>query len=66
MVTPGAKPIIFFSMLALLEEGDEAIYPEPGLPDLRVDDPFAGATPVPIQLREEAGFALDVEELGAR
>ena len=50
VVVPGGKPIIFFTILALVDEGDEVIYPEPWLPDLRVDDPLRrrtrGADPV--------------------
>ena len=42
-VVPGGKPIIFFPMLALIEAGDEVIYPNPGLPDLRIDDPVLRA-----------------------
>ncbi|MGC4106666.1 MAG: pyridoxal phosphate-dependent aminotransferase [Thermomicrobiales bacterium] len=63
VVTPGGKPIMFFLMLALLEEGDEAIYPDPGFPIYESMINFSGATPVPIKLREENQFRLDVEEL---
>ena len=63
IVTPGGKPIMFFVLLALLEAGDEAIYPDPGFPIYRSMIDFAGATAVPIPLREERDFGLDVEEL---
>lgn len=63
VVTPGAKPIIFFSILALLEEGDEAICPNPSYPIYESVINFAGAKSVPIQLREELGFRFDVDEL---
>ncbi len=63
LVTPGAKPIVFFSILALLEEGDEAICPDPSYPIYESVINFSGATVVPIQLREELGFRFDIEEL---
>ena len=63
VVTPGAKPIIFFSLLALVESGDEVIYPNPGFPIYQSMIECAGARAVPIPLREELDFRLDVEEL---
>jgi aspartate aminotransferase len=63
VVTPGGKPIMFFVILALLEAGDEAIYPNPGFPIYESMINFTGATAVPAPLREENAFALDVEEL---
>ena len=63
VVTPGGKPIMFFAILALVEAGDEAIYPDPGFPIYRSMIDFTGATAVPIPLREERGFSLDVAEL---
>ena len=60
-VVPGGKPIIFFPMMALLEPGDEVIYPESGVSHLRVDDRFLGAKPVPVPLIEERGFSFDLE-----
>ena len=63
VVTPGGKPVMFFLMLALLEEGDEAIFPDPGFPIYQSMIDFAGAKAVPIPLREENEFRLDVEEL---
>ncbi|MGH2559660.1 MAG: pyridoxal phosphate-dependent aminotransferase [Thermomicrobiales bacterium] len=65
VVTPGGKPIMFFVILALLEAGDEAIYPNPGFPIYESMINFTGATPVPSPLREEKEFALDVEELAS-
>ncbi len=65
VVTPGGKPVMFFAILALLEAGDEAIYPDPGFPIYRSMIDFAGATAVPIPLREERDFALDVDELAS-
>jgi aspartate/methionine/tyrosine aminotransferase len=63
IVTPGGKPIMFYLMLALLESGDEAIYPDPGFPIYRSMIEFSGAKAVPLPLREEHQFRLDVEEL---
>jgi len=63
VVTPGGKPVMFFLILALLEAGDEAIYPDPGFPIYRSMIEFTGAKAVPIPLREETGFSLDVDEL---
>ena len=63
VVTPGGKPIMFFLILALVEAGDEAIYPDPGFPIYRSMIDFTGATAVPIPLREEHEFRLDVDEL---
>lgn len=63
VVTPGAKPVMFFAMLALAQAGDEVIYPDPGFPIYGSMIDFSGATAVPIPLREEAGFSLDVDEL---
>src|SRR6516164_2849757 len=63
VVVPGGKPIIFFCMLALANEGDEVIYPNPGFPIYESMINFAGARAVPIPLREERQFRLDVKEL---
>ena len=63
VVVPGGKPIIFFSMLALVEVGDEVIYPNPGFPIYESMINFLGGKAVPIQLREDREFRLDVDEL---
>jgi aspartate aminotransferase len=63
VITPGAKPVMFFSMLALCEPGDEVIYPDPGFPMYASIAAFTGATPVPLPLREENDFRVDVDEL---
>lgn len=63
VVTPGGKPVMFFLILALLEAGDEAIYPDPGFPIYGSMINFSGAKPVPLPLREENGFEIDVDEL---
>jgi aspartate/methionine/tyrosine aminotransferase len=62
-VVPGGKPMIFFPMLALVEPGDEVIYPDPGFPIYESMINFLGATPVPIPLVEERGFSFDLNLL---
>lgn len=62
VVTPGAKPIMFFTILALLGPGDEAIYPNPGFPIYESMINFVGATPVALPLREEKNFRFDPDE----
>ncbi len=62
VVTPGAKPIMFFAILALVDEGDEVIYPNPGFPIYESMVNFVGGIPKPIPLREEKGFSFDVDE----
>ena len=66
VVVPGGKPIIFFLILALVEEEDEVIYPNPGFPIYESMIRFMGAKAVPIRLREELDFCLDVNELADR
>jgi aspartate/methionine/tyrosine aminotransferase len=63
VVTPGAKPIMFFTILALAGEGDEILYPDPGFPMYESITAFAGAVPVPVPLRERNEFRVDVDEL---
>src|SRR6266581_1304298 len=63
VVVPGGKPIIFFSILALIEPGDEVIYPNPGFPIYESMINYVGGRALPIQLREERDFSLDVNEL---
>ncbi|MDX1982415.1 MAG: pyridoxal phosphate-dependent aminotransferase, partial [Bryobacteraceae bacterium] len=65
-VVPGGKPIIFFPMLALLERGDEVIYPNPGFPIYESMIRFLGAKPVPIPLLEERSFSFDLKKLKDR
>lgn len=62
VVTPGGKPIMFFTILALAEPGDEVIYPNPGFPIYESMINFTGAKAVPIPLREEYEFAFDMDE----
>jgi aspartate/methionine/tyrosine aminotransferase len=63
VVVPGGKPIIFFTILALIDEGDEVIYPNPGFPIYESMIHYVGGKAVPIHLREERDFSVDVEEL---
>jgi aspartate/methionine/tyrosine aminotransferase len=63
VVVPGGKPIMFFMFLALLEEGDEAIYPNPGFPIYESMINYLGAKAVPLPLRVENEFRADVDEL---
>lgn len=62
-VVPGGKPILFFPMLALLEPGDEVIFPNPGFPIYESMIRFLGAKPVPIPLVEERSFSFDLDIL---
>ncbi len=63
VVTPGAKPIMFFTVLALAEKGDEVIYPNPGFPIYESVIRWSGATPVPLPLKEEFEFRFDLDDL---
>ncbi len=63
VVVPGGKPIIFFSILALINEGEEVIYPNPGFPIYESMIRYVGGRAVPIRLPEEKDFSLDVDEL---
>ncbi len=65
VVTPGAKPIMFYAMLALINEGDEVIYPNPGFPIYESMARYVGGTPVAAPLREDAEFRMDVREVAS-
>ncbi|MCL4394125.1 MAG: pyridoxal phosphate-dependent aminotransferase [Chloroflexi bacterium] len=65
VVTPGAKPILFFAMLALIEPGDEVLYPAPGFPIYESMIHYLGAKAVPYRLREENQFRFDPDEFRA-
>jgi aspartate aminotransferase len=65
VVVPGGKPIIFFTILALIDEGDEVVYPNPGFPIYESMINYVGGKALPIQLREDHDFSLDVNELAA-
>lgn len=66
VVTPGAKPIMFFLIMALVEEGDEVIYPNPGFPIYESMIRFCGGTPVPLPLLENFEFRFDPEQLRSK
>ena len=66
VVTPGGKPIMFFTIMALVNAGDEVIYPNPGFPIYESVINFVGGVPVPIPLREETGFGFDLAEFERR
>lgn len=66
LVGNGAKPLLFFTILAVCEPGDEVVYPDPGFPIYESAIRWAGATPVALPLHESSDFGFDVQELGAR
>ena len=66
VVVPGGKPIMFFAMMAVVEPGDEVIYPNPGFPIYESVINFLGATPVPIPLVESRGFSFDLDTFEAK
>jgi len=66
VITPGAKPIMFYGMMAIIDPGDEVIYPNPGFPIYESVINFLGAKPVPLPLREDKEFRFDVGDLEAR
>ncbi|PYQ22394.1 MAG: aspartate aminotransferase [Acidobacteria bacterium] len=66
VVTPGAKPILFFVILALIDEGDEVLYPNPGFPIYESMIRYIGGNPVPVRLLEDQAFSLDVDQLVSR
>jgi aspartate aminotransferase len=66
LVANGAKPFLFFTILATCEPGDEVVYPDPGFPIYESAIRWAGGTPVALPLREELGFSFAPDELGAR
>lgn len=66
VVVPGGKPIIFFTILALVDEGDEVLYPNPGFPIYESMINYVGGTPVPIHLREGLDFRMDIEEVKSK
>lgn len=65
LVAPGAKPVIFLTILALVEEGDEVIIPNPGFPAYEATVQFVGGAPISLPLRAEDGFRVDIERLRA-
>ncbi len=66
LITPGLKPAIFFTMVAVMDPGDEVIIPDPAYPTYGSVTSMANAVPVPVPLREENGFRLDPDDVAAR
>ena len=66
VVTPGGKPIMFFAILALVDEGDEVLYPNPGFPIYESMIRFVGGVPVPMKLPESRDFNVDVDEVASQ
>ena len=65
VVVPGGKPIIFFTMMALIDEGDEVIYPNPGFPIYESMIDYTLGKAIPIPLREDRDFSVDTKELAS-
>ena len=63
IVTPGGKPIMFFTIMALVESGDEVLYPNPGFPIYESMIEFCGGTAVPMQLHGDKDFNIDIDEV---
>ena len=63
LITPGAKPVMFFAALLMGEPGAEVMYPNPGFPIYESVIRFSGATPVPIELHESSGFTFDPDQV---
>lgn len=66
LITPGAKPVMYFAILLFGEPGAEILYPNPGFPIYESMIAYSGATPVPIELHEGAGFSFDADEVLSR
>ena len=66
VITPGGKPIMFFTMLALVDEGDEVLYPNPGFPIYESMIRFVGGVPVPMRLYGSRDFNIDVDEVAGQ
>lgn len=66
VVVPGGKPIMFYTIMALVNKGDEVIYPDPGFPIYRSMINFVEGIPVPLSIKEENNFRLDVNELKSK
>ena len=66
VVTPGGKPIMFFTIMALVDQGDEVLYPNPGFPIYESMIEFVGGVPVPMRLYESREFGIDVDEVASQ
>jgi aspartate aminotransferase len=65
VLTPGSKNVVLFTLLACVEAGEEVIYPDPGYPAYASLARFIGARPVPVRVRAETGFRIDLDELAS-
>jgi aspartate/methionine/tyrosine aminotransferase len=63
IITPGGKPVMFYTMMALVNPGDEVLYPNPGFPIYESNIRLMGGTPIPLPLLQENGFRLDLDDL---
>ena len=63
VITPGAKPIMFFVIMALIDEGDEVLYPNPGFPIYESMINFVGGVPVPMELSMDLNFDIDLDKV---
>ena len=66
VITPGGKPIMFFAILALINEGDEVLYPNPGFPIYESMINFVGGVPVPMKLLSDRDFRIDIDEVSTQ
>lgn len=66
IVTPGGKPIMFFVIMALIERGDEVMYPNPGFPIYESMIEFVGGTPIPMELHESRDFNIDLDDVESK
>jgi aspartate/methionine/tyrosine aminotransferase len=66
VITPGGKPIMFFTIMALVDTGDEVLYPNPGFPIYESMIRFVGGVPVPMRLYESRDFNIDVDEVASQ
>jgi aspartate/methionine/tyrosine aminotransferase len=66
VITPGGKPIMFFTIMALVDAGDEVLYPNPGFPIYESMIRFVGGVPVPMRLYESRDFNIDVDEVASQ
>ena len=66
VITPGAKPIMFFAILALIDDGDEVLYPNPGFPIYESMIRFVGGIPVPMKLLSSRDFNVDIDEISSQ
>ena len=66
VITPGGKPIMFFAILALINEGDEVLYPNPGFPIYESMINFVGGVPVPMKLLSDRDFRIDIDEVATQ